>query len=197
MERNFYGLFNGEEMSHFSKISELQDLVADLAGFEQKLKQFEGHLGLHFEQYSADHISLRCNESKIADRWRKGFLQCSQLISESIINGRPICLFDLNQPIVLLDWKIDCVELPYPSQKHYVHQGWEHVELVLSVPPEQLICEAKKLLPQPLPDNFRMKESHPKGKNERFPNPTLAVTDGEITIKYHPFCIREIVKSEV
>jgi len=28
------------------------------------------------------------------------------------------------------------------------------------------------------------------------PNPTLAVTDGEVTIKFHPHSIREIVASE-
>ncbi|MDX7999451.1 VOC family protein [Xenorhabdus sp. Reich] len=184
-------------MAHFSTISELQGLVADLGLFEQKLKQFGEHLDLHFTQYPADHISLRCNDVSIADNWRQGFLQCGQLMSESIINGRPICLFELEQPITVLGWQIDCVELPYPSQKQYVHQGWEHVELVLPTKPEQLIYEAYQLLPDPLPDNFRTKESHPKGDNERLPNPTLAVTNGEITIKFHPFSIKEIVKSEV
>ncbi|MBI6548235.1 VOC family protein [Xenorhabdus lircayensis] len=184
-------------MTYFSTISELQDLAADLGEFEQKLKLFGGYLGLHITQYPADHISLRCNETSIADRWRQGFLQCGQLMSESIINGRPIYLFELEQPITLLDWQIDCVELPYPTEKLYVHQGWEHVELVLPVQPEQLIHEAYKLLPYPLPDDFRTKESYHKGKDERLPNPTLAVKNGEITIKFHPFSIKEIIKSEV
>ncbi|OTA16318.1 metal-binding protein [Xenorhabdus vietnamensis] len=183
-------------MTHFSTISELQGLAADLLSFEQKLKQFGEHLGLELARYSVDHISLRCNETSIADRWRQGFLQCGQLISESMINGRPICLFELEQPIVLLGWQIDCVELPYPSKKHYVHEGWEHVEFVLPVPPEQLIHEAYKLLPDPLPDVFRTKESDPKGDNEKLPNPTLAVTNGELTIKFHSFSLKEIIKSE-
>ncbi|MDC9596171.1 VOC family protein [Xenorhabdus anantnagensis] len=183
-------------MTHFSTISELQGLSVDLLKFEQKLKLFGDHLGLDFAQYSADHISLRCNETAIADRWHQGFLQCGQLISESMINGRPICLFELEQPIALLGWQIDCVELPYPSKKQYVHEGWEHVELVLPVPPEQLIHEAYKLLPDPLPDIFRTKESHPKSNNERLPNSTLAVTNGELTIKFHSFPLKEIIKSE-
>ncbi|OWO82669.1 hypothetical protein B5C26_09845 [Photorhabdus luminescens] len=28
------------------------------------------------------------------------------------------------------------------------------------------------------------------------PNPTLAITDSEITVKFHPFTLREIVKNE-
>ncbi|MBC8949518.1 MULTISPECIES: VOC family protein [Xenorhabdus] len=184
-------------MTHFSTISELQDLVTDLYQFEQKLKQFGEYLGLELTQYAADHISLRCNDISIADRWRQGFLQCGQLLSESWINGRPISLFELSQPITLLGWQIDCVELPYPGKKQYLHEGWEHVEFVLPVPPEQLIHEAYKLLPYPLPIVFITKESHPKGDNERLPNPTLAVTKGEITIKFHPFSLKEIIKSEL
>ncbi|PHM38665.1 VOC family protein [Xenorhabdus mauleonii] len=184
-------------MTHFSTISTLQDLVADLRIFEQKLQQFGGELGLPISQYLADHISVRCNETSTADRWRQGFLQCGKLISDNIINGRPICLFELEQPIVILGWQIDCVELPYPTKKQYAHQGWEHVELVLPVQPEQLLSEAYKLFPDVLPDNFRTKESLPKGSAERLPNPTLAVTNGEITIKFHPFSLKEIIKSEV
>ncbi|CAQ84571.1 MULTISPECIES: VOC family protein [Photorhabdus] len=183
-------------MVHFSSIVELQDLVADLAIFAQKLARFKQRLNLHVEQYQADHISLRCHDISVAERWRKGFLQCGSLMSENMINGRPICLFDLAQPIAVLNWQIDCVELPYPGKKIYPHQGWEHVELVLPVAPEMLLAAANALLPQPLPTGFSVKQSQPKGERERLPNPTLAVTDGEITVKFHPFTLREMVKSE-
>ncbi|OWO82671.1 VOC family protein [Photorhabdus luminescens] len=183
-------------MTHFSSIVELQDLVADLAIFEQKLARFKQRLNLNVEQYQADHISLRCHDISVAERWRKGFLQCGSLMSESLINGRPICLFDLEHPIAVLNWQIDCVELPYPGKKTYLHQGWEHVELVLPVAPEILSTAVKALLPQPLPAGFSVKESQPKGEQERLPNPTLAITDSEITVKFHPFTLREIVKSE-
>ncbi len=41
-----------------------------------------------------------------------------------------------------------------------------------------------------------VKTSSPKGERERLPNPTLAVTDGKTTIKFHPWSIEEIVASE-
>ncbi|EMV1183714.1 metalloprotein, partial [Escherichia coli] len=41
-----------------------------------------------------------------------------------------------------------------------------------------------------------VKTSSPKGEHERLPNPTLAVTDGKTTIKFHPWSIEEIVASE-
>ena len=43
-------------------------------------------------------------------------MQCGTLLSESMINGRPICLFDLSQPLAVGPWQIDCVELPYPGR---------------------------------------------------------------------------------
>ncbi|HEC1251030.1 TPA: VOC family protein, partial [Citrobacter braakii] len=36
----------------------------------------------------------------------------------------------------------------------------------------------------------------PKGERERLPNPTLAVSDGSVTIKFHPWSIEAIVASE-
>lgn len=41
-----------------------------------------------------------------------------------------------------------------------------------------------------------LKQSSPKGEGERLPNPTLAITDGTVTIKFHPYSIRDIVASE-
>ncbi len=43
---------------------------------------------------------------------------------------------------------------------------------------------------------FFVKTSSPKGERERLPNPTLAVTDGKVTIKFHPRSIEQIVASE-
>ncbi|KAB2499941.1 metalloprotein, partial [Enterobacter hormaechei] len=41
-----------------------------------------------------------------------------------------------------------------------------------------------------------VKTSSPKGERERLPNPTLAVTDGNVTVKFHPWTIEQIVASE-
>jgi predicted metalloenzyme YecM len=35
-----------------------------------------------------------------------------------------------------------------------------------------------------------------KRERERLPNPTLAVTDGQVTVKFHPWTIEQIVASE-
>lgn len=95
-------------------------------------------------------------------------------------------------------WEIDLIELPYPGDKRYPHEGWEHVELVLSggaegFYPRALAALADDALVAP---GIKLKQSSPKGENERLPNPTLAITDGTVTIKFHPYSLREIVASE-
>ncbi|ALV91971.1 hypothetical protein QU24_21220 [Pantoea rodasii] len=178
--------------------SELSDLEQDLMRFEQALQQFSARLGLELTQHEADHLAVRCHQFATAERWKAGLLQIGSQFSEAMINGRPICLFKLHQPLTLAGWQIDVIELPWPGEKLYRHEGWEHVEIVLRGEPETLGMRAMALLSddaltQP---GISFKTSAPKGDNERLPNPTLAVTDGQTTIKFHPWRLEEIVASE-
>lgn len=178
--------------------SELSDLKQDLSRFEQALHTFAERLGLNLTEHEADHVAVRCHQYATAERWRAGFLQMGTQFSEAMINGRPICLFKLHQPLSLAGWQIDVIELPWPGEKMYRHEGWEHVEIVLRGEPDELGARAMALLSddaltQP---GISFKTSSPQGEKERLPNPTLAVTDGQTTIKFHPWRLEEIVASE-
>jgi predicted metalloenzyme YecM len=177
---------------------QLDDLKADLVRFEKSLESFSERLGLSLGDLECDHIAVRCHQNATAERWKQGFLQIGCQFSEAMINGRPICLFKLHQPIQIAGWQLDVIELPWPGEKRYRHEGWEHVEIVLRGEPETLGMRAMALLSddaltQP---GISFKTSSPKGENERLPNPTLAVTDGQTTIKFHPWRLEEIVASE-
>ncbi|MBW7983333.1 VOC family protein [Enterobacillus tribolii] len=185
-------------MTFLASIESLSELDADLARFTGLLEALAQKLGLDLSQFRADHISLRCHQNATADRWRHGLMQCGDLLSENNINGRPICLFTLRQPLTVGSWQIDCVELPYPGEKRYPHEGWEHVELVIDGDPQTLHPRALALLPDAalLTPGIKLKFSAPQGEGERLPNPTLAVSDGQVTIKFHPYDIRDVVASE-
>ncbi len=177
---------------------QLADLVADLGRFSADLSALAERLGLNIAPLSADHISLRCHQNATAQRWRRGLEQCGSLLSETMINGRPICLFRLREPVIVGHWRFLVVELPWPGEKRYPHEGWEHIEIVLPGDPQTLSARALALLSDDglaQPGIF-VKTSAPKGEAERLPNPTLAVTDGKVTIKFHPYSIEEIVASE-
>lgn len=185
-------------MTHWQDVAELHDISADLSRFTEALTELSTRLGLDIAPLDADHISLRCHQNATAERWREGFAQCGTLLSENIINGRPICLFKLHEPVCVAHWRFTVVELPWPGEKRYPHEGWEHIEIVLPGEPETLNARALALLAdvglsQP---GIVVKTSSPKGERERLPNPTLAVTDGKVTIKFHPWSIEQIVASE-
>jgi predicted metalloenzyme YecM len=177
---------------------ELTDLLQQLDGFERKIYALADKIGLSLANLECDHISLRCHQTDTADRWRRGLMRSGTLLSENEINGRPICLFELEQPIKLFGKLIDCIELPYPGNKFYPLEGWEHIELVLPGSEASLHQRALALLSDAglAATGIKIKCSNPKGEGERLANPTLAVTDGEVTIKFHPYSIRAVIASE-
>ncbi|MEG1920168.1 MAG: VOC family protein [Citrobacter sp.] len=185
-------------MANWQTVAELHDISADLGHFTQALTELSTRLDLDVASLEADHISLRCHQNTTAERWRHGFEQCGELLSENIINGRPICLFKLDEPVCVAHWQFSIVELPWPGEKRYPHEGWEHIEIVLPGDPETLNARALALLSDEglsQPGIF-VKTSSPKGERERLANPTLAVSDGSVTIKFHPWSIETIVASE-
>ncbi|WP_312739679.1 VOC family protein [Cedecea neteri] len=185
-------------MAHWQAVDELHDISADLPKFTKALTELATRLGLDITPLDADHISLRCHQNATAERWRAGLEKCGSLLSENIINGRPICLFKLDDPVCVEHWRFTVVELPWPGEKRYPHEGWEHVEIVLPGEPETLNARALDLLSDAglRETGISVKTSSPKGERERLPNPTLAVTDGKVTIKFHPWSIEQIVASE-
>lgn len=125
-------------MANWQHIDELHDISADLPRFTLAFRELSTRLGLQISALEADHISLRCHQNTTAERWRRGFEQCGELLSENIINGRPICLFKLHEPVCVEHWRFSVIELPWPGEKRYPHEGWEHIEIVLPGEPETL-----------------------------------------------------------
>ncbi|STI54747.1 Protein yecM [Escherichia coli] len=104
-------------MANWQSIDELQDIASDLPRFIHALDELSRRLGLNITPLTADHISLRCHQNATAERWRRGFEQCGELLSENMINGRPICLFKLHEPVQVAHWQFSIVELPWPGGK--------------------------------------------------------------------------------
>ncbi|NUU68217.1 VOC family protein [Enterobacteriaceae bacterium BIT-l23] len=183
---------------NWQQVEALQDIVADLPRFEQAIMALAQRMGLELAPLDADHISLRCHQNTTAERWRAGLEQCGTLFSEKHIKGRPICLFRLAEPLCVGHWRFTIIELPWPGEKRYPHEGWEHIEIVLPGSPDTLNARALALmsddgLSQP---DISLKTSAPTGDGERLPNPTLAVTDGQVTLKFHPWPLETVVASE-
>lgn len=172
--------------------------------FERKILTLLSELHLDPLNLHCDHVALRVNSTQAADELVTWFSRHGEIISNNIINGRPILIIALDTPLQLGGMTIDCVELPYPGDKHYPQEGWEHIELVLPCDAqdcdqlsERLIALVPALAPVLNGDRrFNIKMSSPKGEAERLANPTIAVKADDVCIKIHPHTIRDIIASE-
>ena len=194
-----------------------QHLQHTWADFSQRISAFIHRLGLENLALDCDHAALRVNDNQTAQLLVDEFSQHGKIISNNIINGRPILIIKLAEPLVIGAMKIQCVELPFPSDKSYPVEGWEHIELVF--PSQAQTCdelvaeliEKVPLLADVIAGNtiagntiagsdensdIKVKQSSPKGDKERLANPTIAFKANGICIKVHPHDIQKIVESE-
>ncbi|MDC0611717.1 VOC family protein [Vibrio sp.] len=184
-----------------------QQLISDIDGFMVAIERMLSELSLDLSEFELDHIALRINEPSLAHMLLPEWQSISTVLSDAEINGRPIYIFKLNQPLKLSHWCTACVEYPFPKNgKPYPFQGWEHVEFVV---PSQATNAQDYLLElyQRFPDmesrvenlskeGLTVKLSQPKGEKERLPNPTVAFKWKDVCVKLHPNSIEQIILSE-
>ncbi|MPY26572.1 VOC family protein [Shewanella psychropiezotolerans] len=172
--------------------------------FCDRITTFLQELGLKQLKLACDHTALRVNTVEAAEALSVYFQRQGKVISNNIINGRPILIFELNTPLIMGQMKIDCVELPYPGNKQYPIEGWEHIELVLACTAttcdelkQQLLDMAPQLAPVLSGQSaIKVKMSSPQGEHERLANPTIAFKKDDICIKIHPHGIKAVIESE-
>ncbi|MDO6677958.1 VOC family protein [Pseudomonadota bacterium] len=180
-------------------------LIETWPEFSARIEAFISQLGLDKLSLECDHCALRVNDADKAKLLTEQFSEHGEVISNNMINGRPILIIKLTQPLTLADKNVTCVELPYPSDKNYPVEGWEHVELVMPSTAqtcEQLVTELVEKVPTLAPiiageTAIKVKQSSPKGDNERLANPTIAFKAEGICVKVHPLGIEAIIASEL
>lgn len=202
-----------------------EQLTQSWPAFEAQILALLETLGLADKALVCDHVALRVNSIASADALRDAFSCVGKIISDNIINGRTILIIELGTPLTLGQFSIACVELPYPSDKVYPQEGWEHIELVIDSKAKDcdtlsrdllaLCPKLSALLPseqaaEPVPSSslglnsqgiaslaeIKIKMSSPKGDKERLANPTIAFKRDDVCIKVHPHGIKAVIASE-
>ncbi|MUL09913.1 VOC family protein [Aliivibrio fischeri] len=185
---------------------EPQQLINALPSFMEKIQALLDVLEIDLTQYQADHIALRINERDVAEAAHQAWLQQAEEWSNNEINGRPIIALGFNQALTINGWSIECLELPYPGDKSYPQQGWEHVEWVIpcDVDSQEAFLEyVFKTFPS-LKDKWdnlaslgvKVKQSCPSGDAERIANYTVAFKYQGVCIKLHPHSLKAVIESE-
>ncbi|HDL5700019.1 TPA: VOC family protein [Mannheimia haemolytica] len=178
----------------------------DLSQFEQKIRQIAEIAGIDLAAYEIDHLAVRMNQTETAEQWKSLLLEGASLLKESEVNGRPIGLFTLTQAVEFCGQFVKIVELPFPKDKFYPQEGWEHIEIVFpflageSV--EQWVERAISHFNLANNAELKLKISQPKVERESLPNPSIAISLRNVTfcnpycLKLHPYDIKSVIMSE-
>ncbi|MCM0147371.1 VOC family protein [Photobacterium galatheae] len=181
-----------------------EQMLAQLPEFMAKITALAEQLGLDLTAFQADHIALRVNDAALASQLHQAWLAYGAEWSTNVINGRPIVVIGFSQPLIADQWKIEALELPYPSDKVYPVQGWEHVEFVVPCQ-ASTTDELKSVLEARFPAldwqqieaaGIKVKASSPAGEKERLANPTFAFKKDGVCIKLHPCSLKAVIASE-
>lgn len=173
--------------------------------FENNIQQLAEIMNLDLSQYEIDHIALRVNTEQSAKYWLTLLLKYGTILSNNLVNGRIIYLIKLNNPVPFLGQSIDVIELPFPKNKVYPIEGWEHIEVVMPFLPhetvEQWVARIHHRFSWELSDNLNVKLSEPRVEGEQLLNPSIAVSlmdkaRNHTCIKVHPYHIKKVIGTE-
>jgi len=105
-------------------------MLPDPATFLTKLfSQLEPQPGA-LDHLPIDHICYRVAGRARYRELKNWLLAENELLVESLVNGRPIATYRMNQPFRFGDRKIPLLELPMPKPGSPYPEGWEHAEFV-------------------------------------------------------------------
>ncbi|GAB3526308.1 VOC family protein [Photobacterium alginatilyticum] len=181
-----------------------EQMLAGLPAFVARIESLAQEMNISLSGYRADHIALRVNDLEVARALHQAWLEYGEEWSNNEINGRPIIVIGFHQPLEVGCWRVEALELPYPGDKIYPQQGWEHIEFVIPTrasTTDELkvrLDEAFPLLPwdKLAEQDIKVKVSMPSGEKERLPNPTYAFKKEGVCIKLHPCSLKEVIDSE-
>ncbi|MFZ7305184.1 VOC family protein [Avibacterium avium] len=174
----------------------------EFAKFEQHILQLAEKMVLPLQDYVIDHLAVRVNSEQSAQRWLSELLKCGKILSDNLVNGRKIYLIQLDTPLTFANQQVQIVELPFPKNKQYPQEGWEHIEVIIPFLPnenvEQWIARINLLFLWNQSDILKVKVSTPKVEGEVLPNPSIAVSfmdnqENKTCIKLHPYHIKSII----
>lgn len=131
--------------------------------------------------YELDHICYRVESPHRYEALKDSLLLEGKLLTETLINGRPICTFQLHQPISYKERKISLIELPYPKPGSPYPEGYEHVEFVIAGSLEDFM------------QRYPLLEFDQKGIKKTI-NPDVRLAYDKMSVKFHLYNLAYVIK---
>ena len=111
----------------------------DLAAFRSSGSAFLDSLvtelkaaGIPADEMTADHLCYRVGSQAEYEHFRHELASRARLLTEALVNGRPICTFRLAEGFRAGDRLVELVELPAPKPGAAYATGFEHAEFVIT-----------------------------------------------------------------
>lgn len=148
------------------------------------LDQIFHHLAedkIDVDDYELDHICYRVESEERYLELKKLLSDYGELLTETIIGGRPISTFKLHTPYRYNKRKIYCLELPAPKEGSPYSEGYEHVEFVIQAPFQAFISQYPNL------------EFKTKGMQKPV-NPEISRKYPGMSVKFHHHPIEYVIK---
>lgn len=139
--------------------------------------------GVPANSLDCDHLCFRVSSLDEYDFYKKNLSDHGQLLTEALVNGRPISTFRLHQAFQTSYHTIALLELPAPKPKVFYPIGFEHAEFVI----KQCFNTFSSRFP-----NLKFKKSGHKNLN-----PELSLKLGQnIQAKFHHLSLDRVIEIE-
>ncbi len=157
------------------------DIIGDPTSFLDSIFQNLEKDKVDVANCELDHICYRVEtlEKYISLKEKVGSI--ANLLTESLINNRPIATFKLEKPIIYKSRNIYLLEIPAPKKNSFYKEGFEHVEFVIN---------------ESLSDWINLHQNitfDTKGMTKKV-NPDVRIDYGNFSVKFHNFNLAYVIK---
>ena len=157
-------------------------MLPDPTEFLDQIFDFCTSAGLPLADYQLDHICYRVATTDRYQELKARLVPDNELLAETIISGRPIATFRLQQPLQYQGRTIELLELPSPKAGSPYSEGYEHVEFAVGQHPGEWI----KKYPSIIWETKDLRKSI---------NPDVRLRIGEgVSVKFHEFPLDYVIE---
>ncbi|HSX06592.1 MAG TPA: VOC family protein [Candidatus Saccharimonadia bacterium] len=154
-------------------MARLQEIIGNYPAFLDTILKKVVDAGFDLNDFvQIDHMCYRTVSAENYAQKKDELEAVAKLLGETMVNGRPISTFRLNESTLHSRWRIDAIELSAPKEGAAHIEGLEHIEFVLY---DDIPTFLKKYQGKP----FEMKAA------DRGVNPEIGLQLGEYSVKFH------------
>lgn len=165
-------------------MAETEEIIGDYPTFLDDILSRVVDEGFDMTDFSQiDHMCYRTISPENYASKKAELATIARLLGETMVNGRPISTFRLNEPVFHTPWRIDAIELPAPKSGSTHREGLEHIEFVLF---DDIPTFLKKYEGKP----FDLRSV------DRGINPEIGLQLGNLSVKFHLLSLPTVIYLE-